>query len=179
MVKSGDFDRLLLRPRHTALQLTGQELTLRRIGRFSQGLLVLLWASHALDLEWTAARYLLLDIAILGGVCFFYALMVVQASFSFWTTEGLEVMNTLTYGGGEAGRYPLTIYHSWFRRFFTYVIPLACISYYPAIGILGRADPLGSTLYFQWAAPGIGFIFLLASLQLWKFGVRHYRSTGS
>ena len=179
MVKSGNFDRLLLRPRHTVLQLAGQELTLRRIGRFSQGLLVILWASHTLDLEWTATRYLLLSIAILGGVCFFYALMVVQATFSFWTTEGLEFMNTLTYGGVEAGRYPLTIYRSWFRRFFTYVIPLACISYYPAIGILGRSDPLGSTLYFQWAAPGIGFVFFLASLQLWKFGVRHYRSTGS
>ena len=35
-VKSGDFDRLLLRPRSTALQLAGQELTLKRIGRLTQ-----------------------------------------------------------------------------------------------------------------------------------------------
>jgi ABC-type uncharacterized transport system permease subunit len=33
LVKSGGFDRLLLRPRSTALQLAAQELTLRRAGR--------------------------------------------------------------------------------------------------------------------------------------------------
>ena len=37
-VKNGDFDRMLLRPRSTVLQLIGQEFTLRRVGRFAQGL---------------------------------------------------------------------------------------------------------------------------------------------
>src|SRR5829696_2778435 len=32
-VKAGDFDRILLRPRSTVLQLIGQELTLRRVGK--------------------------------------------------------------------------------------------------------------------------------------------------
>ena len=45
MVKSGEFDRLLTRPRSTALQLAGQELTLRRVGRFAQGFAVMAWAS--------------------------------------------------------------------------------------------------------------------------------------
>ena len=45
MVKSGEFDRLLIRPRSTALQLAGQELTLRRIGRLLQGLVILMWAA--------------------------------------------------------------------------------------------------------------------------------------
>ena len=43
-VRSGEFDRMLLRPRSTVLQLAGHELTLRRIGRLAPGLLVLLWA---------------------------------------------------------------------------------------------------------------------------------------
>ena len=60
MVKSGDFDRLLLRPRSTALQLAGQELTLRRVGRLAQGLVILLWASAALDLGWTPAKVALI-----------------------------------------------------------------------------------------------------------------------
>ena len=37
MVASGDFDRLLVRPRSTVLQLLGQELALRRLGRLVQG----------------------------------------------------------------------------------------------------------------------------------------------
>src|SRR5215470_368838 len=38
LVKSGDFDRLLLRPRSTVLQLMGQELRLRPLGRLAQGI---------------------------------------------------------------------------------------------------------------------------------------------
>tara|TARA_Y100000588_G_scaffold334670_1_gene374283 strand:+ start:239 stop:505 length:267 start_codon:yes stop_codon:yes gene_type:complete len=88
-------------------------------------------------------------------------------------------MNTVTYGGVETTQYPLVIYRPWFRRFFTYVIPLACISYYPALVLLGRPDELGSSPLFQWLAPAVGFFFLLICLQIWEFGVYHYRSTGS
>ena len=177
-VKSGDFDRLLLRPRSTALQLAGQELTLKRIGRLTQGLVVLLWASHALDLTWTPDKLLLALLTILGGACLFYGLIVLQATLAFWTTESLEIVNTVTYGGVETAQYPLAIYREWFRRFFTYVIPLACVSYYPALGILERPDPLGSGPLFQWLAPIVGLLFFAVCLRIWQVGVRHYRSTG-
>ena len=68
----------------------------------------------------------------------------------------MEIVNTVTYGGVETAQYPLAIYREWFRRFFTYVIPLACVSYYPALGILERPDPLGSGPLFQWLAPVVG-----------------------
>ena len=178
-VKSGDFDRLLLRPRSTALQLAGQELTLKRIGRLIQGLVVLLWASHALDLAWTPDKLLLALLTVLGGACLFYGLIVLQATLAFWTTESLEIFSTVTYGGVETAQYPLAIYRAWFRRFFTYVIPLACVSYYPALGILERPDPLGSGPLFQWLAPTVGLLFFVICLQVWQVGVRHYRSTGS
>ena len=179
MVKSGDFDRLLLRPRSTALQLAGRELTLRRVGRFAQGLVVFLWSISALDLVWSPDKLLLALLAVLGVAGFFYGLLVLQAILAFWTTESLEIMNTVTYGGGETAQFPLTVYRPWFRRLFTYVIPLACVSYYPALAILDRADPLGSSVYFQWLAPLFGFAFFALCLQIWKVGVRHYRSTGS
>lgn len=178
-VRSGEFDRMLLRPRSTVLQLAGHELTLRRIGRLSQGLLVLLWAAHALEIAWTPARLGLLIFAVVGGACLFYGLIVLQATLCFWTTESLEIMNTVTYGGVETAQYPLSIYRDWFRRFFTYVVPLASVSYYPALAILGRTDPLGSTALFRWMSPAIGVGFLLVALQIWELGVRHYRSTGS
>ena len=180
MVKSGDFDRLLLRPRSTALQVAAQELQLMRIGRLLQGLVVLIWAAGALNVEWSIAHVGLLMFAIIGGVCLFIGLFVLQATLSFWTIESLEIMNTMTYGGIETSQYPLSIYRPWFRKFFTFVVPLACVSYFPALAILGREDTaIGSPQWFLWVAPAIGIIFLMVCLQFWKFGVRHYRSTGS
>ena len=76
-------------------------------------------------------------------------------------------------------QYPLEIYRPWFRRFFLVVIPLGCIGYLPGLAILGRADPLGTSLPLQWIAPLAGPLFLLICLQAWRFGVRHYQSTGS
>lgn len=178
MVKSGDFDRLLLRPRSTALQVAGQELTMRRIGRFAQGLLVLLWSAHALDVAWSPAKVALTAAAVLGGASLFAGLFVLQATLAFWTTESLEIVNTVTYGGVETAQFPLSIYRPWFRRFFTAVVPLATVSYFPALAILERTAS-GVPALLQWTAPAFGFAFLLIALHIWKFGVRHYCSTGS
>ena len=179
MVKSGDFDRLLTRPRSTALQLAGQKLTLRRVGRFAQGLVILIWASTMLDIDWTLARTALLVFAVLGGAALFAGLIVMQATLAFWTTETLELMNTVTYGGVETTQFPVSIYRPWFRDIFIYVVPLATVSYFPTLAILERSDPLGSSVLFQYISPLIGFVFLAVTLRIWQFGVRHYRSTGS
>ena len=178
-VKTGNFDRLLLRPRSTVLQVAGHEFPLFRIGRLTQGLVVMIWAAITLELQWGIAEVVLLAVTLAATFVFFYALMICQAVLSFWTTESLEIMNTLTYGGVETAQYPMAIYHRWFRRFFTFVVPLACVSYFPVLAILQVDDPLGSTRAQQMAAPLAGFAFFGFSLLLWRFGVRHYTSTGS
>ena len=179
LVKSGDFDRLLLRPRPTAFQVAAQELTLMRAGRLAQGVAVLAWALEALRLSWSLPKTLLLVGTVLGGTALFCGLFVLQATMAFWTVETLEIMNTVTYGGTETGQYPLTIYRPWFRRFFTFVVPLAFLNYVPARALLDRPGLPDLPLWLPWLAPGVGFLFLFLTLQLWKVGVRHYTSTGS
>jgi ABC-2 type transport system permease protein len=179
MLKAGDFDRLLLRPRSLPLQLAGQELVLRRVGRFSQALAVLIWAASALHVAWTPAHLALLFATIAGGACLFVGLFVLQATLSFWTIETLEIVNAFTYGGVFAAQYPLSIYRLWFRRFFTAVVPLAAVSYFPALVLLGRTHQSSLPVLLQWLSPLAGVVFLLMSLRVFGLGVRHYQSTGS
>ena len=87
MVKTGDFDRILIRPRSTALQLAGQELTLRRISRLTPGLVALTWAAMNLDLNWTLANTGLLMVSVAGGASLFAGLIVLQAALAFWTNR--------------------------------------------------------------------------------------------
>ncbi|HET7834943.1 MAG TPA: ABC-2 family transporter protein, partial [Variovorax sp.] len=98
---------------------------------------------------------------------------------AFWTVESLEVATVFTYGGVEAGQYPMALYARWFRRLLTFVVPLACVSYYPGLAILGRADPFGAPAWVGWISPLAGFAFLALSFAAWGKGVRHYASTGS
>lgn len=179
IVKSGDFDRLLLRPRTALLQLAGQELTLRRIGRIAQGAVVLIWGLWMLDIEWTAAKVALLLLTFMGGWCLFSGLLVLQATMCFWTTETLEIMNAFTYGGCETGRCPMNIFGWKFRTFFTFVVPLACVTYFPACAILDKPILFGYPGWFPWISPLLGCVFLTVAVRVWRFGVRHYQSTGS
>jgi len=80
LVKQGEFDRLLLRPRSTVLQLMGQELALRRVGRLAQAAAILAWAALELDLAWSPAAIATLVAAVAGGVCLFLGLFVLQAT---------------------------------------------------------------------------------------------------
>ena len=178
-VRTGSFDRLLLRPRSTVLQLLGHELTLKRAGRFVQGIALIAWGLSGLEVSLTAPRILLLGWAASGNVALFVGLTIVQATMCFWTIEALELMNSLTYGGAFAARYPMSIYDRWLRRLFTYAVPLTCTAYFPIVAFLGKTDPLGTPRWFQWIAPSAGVLFLLVSLQIWACGVRRYRSSGS
>jgi ABC-2 type transport system permease protein len=179
MVQRGDFDRVLLRPRGSAFLVACSAFDIKHMGRFLQGLVVLLWGMSALHIPWTSPHALFVLVAVGSGCCFFVGLFVLQAVMAFWTIESLEIVNTVTYGGVETAQYPLSVYHPWFRRFFIYVVPLACVNYFPGLAVLGRSDPLGFPIWVSWFAPALGVFFLAISLQIWKIGVRHYRSTGS
>jgi ABC-2 type transport system permease protein len=178
-VKTGAFDRLLLRPRSLALQLLGYELRMTRIGRFCQGVLVFAIGVALTHLHWTAGSAAILAFAVAGGVALFSGLFVLQATLAFWTVESLEVANVLTYGGEAAAEYPLNVYAGWFRDFLLWGVPIGCVTYLPMLAAIGRTDPLGAPDWLLPLAPLAGFAFLGGSLFIWRFGVRHYTSSGS
>jgi ABC-2 type transport system permease protein len=178
-VKTGDFDRLLVRPRSTVLQLLGHELRATRIGRLGQGVLAWGVGVHLSGIAWAWSAWATLLFAVAGGVALFSGILVLQATLAFWTVESLEVANTLTYGGVEAAQYPLDIYARWFRNFLTFVVPLGCVSYFPVASVLGRADRTGAPAWLLPLTPVLGFAFLGGALWVWRFGVRRCTSAGS
>lgn len=176
LVKNGDFDRLLLRPCSTLLQAASREFQLMRLGRFFQSLLVLAYGLYHTGMASSALSYLVISFAIIGTACLFYGLMIIQATITFWTVESLELMNITTFGGVQAGQYPMSIYNWKFRSLFTFIIPLACVGYYPiAILLEHETWPVSVGLI----APFAGVAFLWLASQFWKVGVAHYHSTGS
>lgn len=174
LIKNGDFDRILLRPLGTLYQMASREIQWMRLGRFLQGGLILAWG--CMKLPFTSYHALIIVLAILGTAAVFYGLFILQATLTFWTTETLELMNIATFGGLEVGQYPISIYNPILRGFFTFIIPLACVAYYPIAAALNHETiPMGLATI----APFGGFIFLYFSIKLWKLGVRQYSSTGS
>ena len=174
IISNGEFDRIMVRPRNEMLQVLGSKIEFTRIGRFLQAIIVLSYAIPKSDIIWTADKIITLCLMIIGGTFLFAGLFIIYAGICFFTIEGLEFMNIFTDGGKEFGKYPLSIYGEGILKFFTFAIPLALIQYYPLLYLLGRTD---NTLYM--ILPVFGILFLLPSYILWRFGVRHYKSTGS
>ncbi|MEH7299539.1 ABC transporter permease [Neobacillus drentensis] len=176
LIIKGDFDRLLVRPRSTFVQVLGSQFEFTRFGRLLQSLFVLIWAVIKLPIDWTPIKMLTLIFMIISGVLIFTGIYMLAATMCFWTVQGLEVANIFTDGGREMAQYPLNIYQKWVSRFFTYVIPFGTVNYLPLLYILGKSEGDG-VLYLL--TPVAGSLFILPCFLVWQFGVRHYRSTGS
>lgn len=176
LVAGGDFDRLLVRPRNTILQVLGSKFEFGRIGRIALSVIILAWSLSNLPIELTLPKIVTLTLMILCGVFIFTGIFMATAAICFWTIQGLEIANVFTDGGREMAKYPLNIYQKWVTYFFTFIIPFGCVNYIPLLYILGRTDG-NEPLYML--TPLAGVLFFLPCLLVWHIGVRHYRSTGS
>lgn len=174
IISDGTFDRIMVRPRGEMLQVLCSQIEFSRLGRLVQAVCVFCYAIPASGIVWTADKILLLVLMIFSGVAVFSGLFIIYAALCFFTTEALEFMNIFTDGGREFGSYPISVYGEGILKFFTYVIPLALVQYYPLLYLTGRS---GNVWYFF--LPLIACLFLAPCFLLWRIGVRHYKSTGS
>ena len=174
MLANGEFDRALVRPRSALFQVVASRVHFVRIGATLQAAVVFCWAVPNSGVIWTWEKILALCLMVICGGLIFFTLFCIQASFAFFTTEGLEFMNILTYGGRDHGRYPYSIYGKEVLRFLTFVIPLALFQYYPLLYLLDMEQGI-----FYMLTPLFGLLFIIPGYAFFRVGLRHYKSTGS
>ncbi|MGW3241501.1 ABC transporter permease [Streptomyces sp. NPDC001070] len=178
-IRDGTLDTLLVRPAPVLAQVAADRFALRRVGRISQGLLVLGWAVTRLDLHWTALDVALLPLMLLSGAGIFGAVFVAGAAFQFWAGDAAEVQNSFTYGGNTLLQYPPSVFAKELVRGVTFVVPLAFVNWLPALRILGRQDPLGLPGWVDFTPPLVAVACCALAGAAWRTGLRSYRSTGS
>lgn len=173
-IANGEFDRILLRPRNEIFQVLANKIEFTRIGRLLQTIIILIYGIKTSGIVWSADKVLTMILMIVGGSVIFGCLFVVYASICFFTLEGLEFMNILTDGAKEFGKYPLSVYGKGVLKFCTYVVPYALFQYYPFLYLIGR-----TTNQLTMFLPIVACGFIMPCYLFWRFGVRHYKSTGS
>jgi ABC-2 type transport system permease protein len=178
LIRDGNFDLILVRPRSTLFQIATADFQLRRLGKLAQGLAVLVFALSQLRIDWTIDRALVLVIAPLSGAVIFGSIWIAVICIAFWTVEGREAANAFTYGGTTLVQYPVNVYERWLRAFLAFVVPTAFVSYFPALYVLGKADPLGLPIWLQPASIVVAMLAAAVAGTVWRVAVRHYRSAG-
>ncbi len=189
LLKTGNFDRFLVRPLSPILQLLGYEFTLRRIGRFTQGLAVLALSLWMLRGNLAAIVFgagpahgifliFMLAAAFAAGTILFILIFLVQAAYTFRTVEGLELMNSFSYGGQQAAVYPFSGYRFFMRVLFIGIVPIGAVVYLPVCLFFGKEAFPGFPQWLAALGPLMVLPFGFLAWLLWKAGLRRYASGG-
>lgn len=174
LIISGEFDRMLVRPRSLILQVLGSKFEFGRIGRLLQGMLLLLYGIVYGSIHWTIGKAVTVIFMLTGGVAVFSGLFLIYASLCFFTIEGLEFINIFTDGARNFGMYPISIYGKNILKICTFIIPYSLFQYYPLLYLFDKTS--NAVFIFL---PLASILFLILCYALWRFGVSKYKSTGS
>jgi len=178
-IRDGSFDTLLVRPAPVLAQIGADRFALRRLGRITQGGLVLGYALTAVDVNWTFGKLLLVPVMLVCGAAIFGALFVAGAAFQIVAQDAAEVQNAFTYGGNTLLSYPPVVFGKDFVRGVTFMLPLAFVNWVPASYVLGRPYPLDLPPGAEFASPLVALVCCALAGLAWRAGLRSYRSTGS
>ncbi|WP_431312966.1 ABC transporter permease [Streptomyces silvensis] len=178
-VRDGTLDTLLVRPAPVLAQVAADRFALRRLGRVTQGLLILGYALFAVDIAWTPLKVLMIPLMVVSGAAIFAAVFVAGAAFQFVAQDASEVQNAFTYGGNTLLQYPPTVFGKDMVRGATFLVPIAFVNWLPGLYVLGRPYPLALPTWAAFTPPLVAVACCALAGLAWRAGLRSYRSTGS
>lgn len=179
LVRTGTFDGVLVRPAPALVQVLGRQCRPHHSGRIACGALALGAGLAGSGAVLGLAQRVMVVVNVASAAVVYGALFVIGAASCVWTVQSTELLNAFTYGGVQMTQLPVPIYRPWLRAVFLWIVPVGFASYFPAVVVLGKSDPLGLPAWTGWLAPAVSATFLVFSLVLWSAAVRRYRSTGS
>lgn len=175
MVRTGDFDRVLLRPASLIVQVAASFFHIHRVARVISGLGAITWCLIKLNVIPNLLNITILILALIGGFLSYTGVFIMTSGLAFFTIQGLDWIYIFTNASYQVTRIPMDYMPKVLKNIFTFFMPMLVISYYPASAICGWGES-----YFKgfFALPA-GFLFFIFSTFVWNFGVKHYKSTGS
>ena len=174
LIISGNFDRILLRPKNKILQVMTTEIDFIKSIRFVQAIIVMIIALIKLNINWNIYKVITLILMNISAIIIFFSIFLLAASYCFLTVKGLEVRNVFTDGGKNIAQSPIGIFDKYFVKIFTYIIPYACVNYYPLMYFIGKSD---NVLYGF--LPIIVLLYLIPCFLIFNKGSKNYLTTGS
>ena len=175
MVRNGDFDRVMLRPKTLFTQVAASAFNVQRLANPVTSLIIIIWAFNRLDISLTVQNFVMFIFAMTGGALIYAGVFIFCAAISFFTINALNWIYIFTNASTEITRIPVDHMPRLLRTLFMFVMPVLVVTYFPASAIGGW----GGSYWRGWLALPAGAAFFCGALIMWRIGVRHYKSTGS
>jgi ABC-2 type transport system permease protein len=178
-VRSGEFDRYLIRPLPPLLQFMTQRVEISILGDLLGGVGIFIAANQLIGLAWTPAAVVYLLLAIAGGALAEGAVRILIGAFSFRLLASQSFLFLADSVFSTFANYPLTIFGVILQFLFTFVLPLAFVAYVPASVLLDRTAELQVNPVLAYIAPVIGALWIAVAVGVFNRELRNYQSAGS
>jgi ABC-2 type transport system permease protein len=172
-IRTGSFDYTLLKPADAQFLVSTTRFAPSHITDVIAGVGLIIYAftelGHAPGASELGGALLLLTAA----VAVMYSLWILIIASAFWVVR----MDNLVFLLGaifDAARWPIHVFRGTWRFLFTFIIPLALMTSFPAMALLGTLS-----LHTAIASLAGSAAFFLLARSVWSLAIRSYTSASS
>lgn len=172
-IRSGAFDYVLLKPVDAQFMISASRYEPWKVFDLLAAIGLAIYAFVRRG-EGPAPVDVALGVALfVAGVAAMYSLWILCAAASFWVVR----LDNLVYLLGaifDTARWPVQVFRGLWRTVFTFVIPVAVMTTFPAMALLGRLDARTAVATAAGAA-----VMVVTSRVVWRAAIRNYTSASS
>jgi len=172
-VRKGTLDFVLLKPVDAQLLVSFAKIEPSRIVDLAGAAAIFVYAFREIGHAPTGLELLAAAAMLVAALLVLYSIAIVVVSIAFVAVR-VDNLMFLFQSVFDAARWPSTIFRGFFAVLFTFVLPLALMTTYPALALLGRlslATALGAALG--------AIVFACLARLSWRFSLRRYTSASS
>ena len=179
-VRSGGFDRYILRPRGLLFQLIFANADwFAAVGQGGLGIVLFILSATKVGVVWTPLRALYYILTIAGGVLIQGAIFLFLATLNIYLLETNTLKELLYWNTKKFACYPITIFHKAIQFFMTFIVPFAFVNYFPSQFLLRKDDMSVYPEIFMYLTPLVGLGMYLLAYAFWRFSIKYYKSSGN
>jgi ABC-2 type transport system permease protein len=172
-IRKGTLDFILLKPADAQFLVSTSRFQLWRVVSLFTSGAIFAYGFHLTGGGPSALGVLAALVLLVAATLLLYSLWILTVSAAFYVVK----VDNLTYLFSsifDAARWPSSVFRGFFHVVFTFVIPLAMMTTYPAQALLGRLEAQTLALSVLGSAAFAGFARLV-----WLRSIRRYTSASS
>jgi ABC-2 type transport system permease protein len=172
LIRNGTLDFLLLKPADAQFLVSTSRFELPRAADVLGGLAVVAWALAARGTVPSARGLATAALLLVCAIAILYSIWILVVSLAFYVVK-VDNLVYLMASIFDAARWPISIFRGIFAIVFTFVIPLAVMTSFPALALLDRLR--ASDLALALALTGT---FAATGRLVWRRAIGRYTSAG-
>lgn len=172
-IRTGTLDFLLIKPKDAQFLVCTAKFELWRAIDFVAGAGIVAWAFSRLGVAPRPGALALAALLLLSASVLLYSVWLLVVTAAFWVVR-LDNLAYLFSALFDFARWPRSVMKGAFRVVFTFVLPLAVMTSFPAEALLGGLAPSSAAF-----AIGLAALFAVVSRLAFRGALGHYTSASS